>query len=255
MCCKYLFGKKKSDKRYMWYSSVFFFIATYISCLVRRYNDIRSIECENYSIMNNYIQLIKKSKGFYQFHVYVIDYNYLYVPIFLITFIWIVFYSKMRYKIAKRVMIITSIYLFYNSISSVATIYYKVPNYCNYTPDPYDLWSLFRCYTYKDNFLLFGLIMFYIFNRYHTSNFIRITFIILNLLNIYFSLVSQQIFLNQIIDIIVISFLMWSVYDNPNFFKRIKKNDRQKERRKMKKLKIQMQKTNLYKDEIEINDF
>jgi len=161
----------------------------------------------------------------------------------------------MRYKIAKRVMIITSIYLFYNSISSVATIYYKVPNYCNYTPDPYDLWSLFRCYTYKDNFLLFGLIMFYIFNRYHTSNFIRITFIILNLLNIYFSLVSQQIFLNQIIDIIVISFLMWSVYDNPNFFKRIKKNDRQKERRKMKKLKIQMQKTNLYKDEIEINDF
>tara|TARA_B110001454_G_C12721428_1_gene434876 strand:+ start:2527 stop:3144 length:618 start_codon:yes stop_codon:yes gene_type:complete len=205
--------------------------------------------------MNNYIKLIKKSKNFYKFHVYVIEYNYLYVPIFLITFIWIVFYSKMRYKIAKRVMIITSIYLFYNSISSVATIYYKVPNYCEYIPHPYDLWSLFRCYTYKDNFLLFSLIMFYTMNRYHTSNTIRIIFIILNLLNIYFSLVSEQIYLNQIIDIIVISFLMWSVYDNPNFFKKMKKNDRQKERRKMKKLRIQMQKTNLYKDEIEINDF
>ena len=239
----------------MWYSSIFFFISTYISCLVRRYNDLRSIECENYSIMNNYIKLIKKSKNFYKFHVYVIEYNYLYVPIFLITFIWIVFYSKMRYKIAKRVMIITSIYLFYNSISSVATIYYKVPNYCEYIPHPYDLWSLFRCYTYKDNFLLFSLIMFYTMNRYHTSNTIRIIFIILNLLNIYFSLVSEQIYLNQIIDIIVISFLMWSVYDNPNFFKKMKKNDRQKERRKMKKLRIQMQKTNLYKDEIEINDF
>ena len=239
----------------MWYSSIFFFISTYISCLVRRYNDLRSIECENYSIMNNYIKLIKKSKNFYKFHVYVIEYNYLYVPIFLITFIWIVFYSKMRYKIAKRVMIITSIYLFYNSISSVATIYYKVPNYCEYIPHPYDLWSLFRCYTYKDNFLLFSLIMFYTMNRYHTSNAIRIIFIILNLLNIYFSLVSEQIYLNQIIDIIVISFLMWSVYDNPNFFKKMKKNDRQKERRKMKKLRIQMQKTNLYKDEIEINDF
>lgn len=253
--CSCIFGKKKSDKRYMWYSSIFFFISTYISCLVRRYNDLRSIECENYSIMNNYIKLIKKSKNFYKFHVYVIEYNYLYVPIFLITFIWIVFYSKMRYKIAKRVMIITSIYLFYNSISSVATIYYKVPNYCEYIPHPYDLWSLFRCYTYKDNFLLFSLIMFYTMNRYHTSNTIRIIFIILNLLNIYFSLVSEQIYLNQIIDIIVISFLMWSVYDNPNFFKKMKKNDRQKERRKMKKLRIQMQKTNLYKDEIEINDF
>lgn len=255
MCCNCLFGKNKSDKRYMWYSSIFFFVSTYISCLTRRYNDLISIECENYSIVNNYIQLIKKSENFYQFHVYVIDYNYLYVPIFLITFVWIFFYSKMKFKIAKRVMIITSIYLFYNSISSASTIYYKVPNYCDYTPHPYDLWSLFRCYTYKDNFLLFSLIMFYTMNRYHTSNAIRIIFIILNLLNIYFSLVSEQIYLNQIIDIIVISFLMWSVYDNPNFFKRMKKNDRQKERRKMKKLRIQMQKTNLYKDEIEINDF
>ena len=244
--CSCIFGRKATDKRYMWYSIIFFFINIYISTLVRRYNDIQSIECDNYSIIDNYIQLIKKSKNFYKFHVYVIDYNYLYIPIFFITFIWIFFYSK---------MIITSIYLFYNSISSIATIYYKVPNYCDYIPDHYDLWGLFRCYTYKDNFLLFGLIMFYTMNRYHSSNFIRITFIILNLLNIYFSLISQQIYLNQIVDIIVISFLMWSLYDNPNFFKKMKKNDRRTERRKMKQLKIEMQKTKLYKDEIEINDF
>ena len=83
--CSFIFGRKGTDKRYMWYSIIFFFINLYISCLVRRYNDIQSIECQNYSIMNNYIKLIKKSKNFYQFHVYVIDYNYLYVPIFLIT--------------------------------------------------------------------------------------------------------------------------------------------------------------------------
>jgi amino acid permease len=92
-------------------------------------------------------------------------------------------------------------------------------------------------------------------NRYHTSNVIRIIFIILNLLNIYFALVSQQIYLNQIIDIIVISFLIWSLYDNPNFFKRLKKNDRKKERRKMRKLKREIEKNQLYKDQIEMNDF
>jgi hypothetical protein len=97
--------------------------------------------------------------------------------------------------------------------------------------------------------------MFYIFNRYHTSNFIRITFIILNLLNIYFSLVAKQLFLNQIIDILVISFLIWSVYDIPSFFKSLKKKDREKEQKKMKKLRIKIQKSTLYKDEVEINDF
>ena len=97
--------------------------------------------------------------------------------------------------------------------------------------------------------------MFYVFNRYHSSNFIRITFIILNLFNIYFSLVAKQLFLNQIIDILVISYLMWSAYDIPSFFKTLKKNDRKKERRTMRKLRVEMQKTNLYKDEIEINDF
>jgi hypothetical protein len=213
------------------------------------------IDCDNYSIMDDYINLIQKNDVFYNVHLFIIDYNFLYIPIFLITFIWIFFFSNMAYKIAKRVLIIVSIYFFYSSISSVSTIYYKTNNYCDYIPDYYDLWSLFRCYTYKDNFLLWSLIMFYVFNRYHTSNFIRVIFIILNLFNIYFSLVAKQIYLNQIIDIVVISYLMWSVYDNPTFFKTLKKNDRKKERRKMKKIKIQMQKTNLYKDEIEINDF
>ena len=84
--CSCIFGRKATDKRYMWYSIIFFFINIYISTLVRRYNDIQSIECDNYSIIDNYIQLIKKSKNFYKFHVYVIDYNYLYIPIFFITF-------------------------------------------------------------------------------------------------------------------------------------------------------------------------
>jgi len=255
MCFNRVFGKKNSDKRYMFYSIILFFITTYISTLVKRFNDIMDIDCQNYSIMDNYIQLIKKSKNFYQFHLYAIDYNFLYVPIFIITFIWIFFFSNIGFKIAKRVLIIISIFLLYNSISSISTIYYKTNNYCNYIPEYYDLWSLFRCYTYKDNFLLFGLIMFYIFNRYHTSNFIRITFIILNLLNIYFSLVAKQLFLNQIIDILVISFLIWSVYDIPSFFKSLKKKDREKEQKKMKKLRIKIQKSTLYKDEVEINDF
>lgn len=255
MCFECIFGKKKTDKRYMWYSTIFFFISSYLSTLVKRYNYVTAIDSENYSIMNNYITFIKKSKNFYKFHVFVIDWNYLYVPIFIITFLWIFFFSKMKYKILKRVLIILSIYFFYSSLSSISTIYYRVPNYCDYTPEIYDLWSLFRCFTYKDNFLLFGLIMFYTMNRYHTSNVIRIIFIILNLFNIYFSLVSQQIYLNQIIDIMVISFLIWSLYDNPNFFKRLKKNDRKKERRKMKRLKREIEKNQLYKDQIEMNDF
>jgi len=250
-----IFGKSNSDKRYMCYSGVFFFISLYLSTLARRYNDIMSINCQNYSVIDNYIIFLKKSDIIYDIHVFIIDYNFLYVPIFLITFVWIFFFSNMALKIGKRILTIIGIFLLYNTISSVSTIYYQTNNYCDYIPETYDLWSLFRCYTYKDNFLLFGLIMFYVFNRYHSSNFIRITFMILNLFNIYFSLVAKQLFINQIIDILVISYLMWSVYDIPSFFKTLKKNDRKKERKIMQKLKIQMQKTNLYKDEIEINDF
>jgi len=258
--CKIICGRKNSDKRIVIYYTIIFFITLYISMIAKKVNDYLSINNHltnivTYSIVDDYRNWIYSSNSMEKFHNFMIKYNYSYVPIFIITFIWIVFYSKMVLKILKRYLIICSLYTLFHSISLMSTIYYRSYKFCNYDPHYYDLWGLFRCYTYKENFLLFSLIMLYIFNRYHTSEFIRISFIFLNFLNLYFSLIEKQIFLNQVLESIVISFLFWALYDNPYFFRSSKKNDITREKKKRKEIELEIQKNKLYENVININDF
>jgi hypothetical protein len=67
-------------------------------------------------------------------------------------------------------------------------------------------------------------------------------------MNIYLSLVSKQLYLSQMIDIIVISFLFWALYDNPLYFVNMKKNDDKKAKKRIKKIKLEIEKNKLYKD-------
>ena len=260
--CKNICGKRKSDKRIVIYYTFIFFLTLYISMVAKRVNDYLSIKnnindktVTTYSIIDDYRTWIYTSYGMEKFHDFMIKYNYSYVIIFMFTFIWLVFYSKMILKILKRYLIICSLYTLFHSITLMSTIYYRSYKFCTYTPKYYDIWGMFRCYTYKENFLLFSLIMLYIFNRYHTSEFIRITFITLNFINLYFSLIAEQIFLNQVLESIVISFLFWALYDNPYFFKNSKKNDITREKKKKKEIELEIQKSKLYENVININDF
>lgn len=254
MLFRMIFGKKNSDKRFLLFNLFYFFTLLYISSLTKLYNDYMNINVIPYSIIDNYNNFIFKSKFLKKFHLFCIKYNYSYIFIFLLTFIWIIFYSKMILKIFKRFLIICNIYLIYSSIHFISLTYYKIYTSCNYKPKYYNIWGLYTCYTYRENFLLFSLLMFFIFNRYHTSKVIKILFIFLNFINIYFSLIAKQIFLNQIINNIMISFLFWSLYDNPYYFKKSKKNDIIKDNKKKQQIELQIQKQKLYEDVIDIND-
>lgn len=248
-----------NDLKIVIFNTVIFFITLYFTMISKRFNDV--IYDDNYtnsnvkSIIDNYIIWLRDTGTFYDIHDFLIEYNYFYIPIFLITSIWLFFYSKIIVKILKRYLIICSLYSFFYSIKLVSTSFYKSYKYCDYIPKYYDLWGLFRCYTYKENFLLYSLIMLYIFNRYHTSRFIRVVFIILNAINLYLSLVSLQIFLSQIIETTIISFLFWALYDNPYYFKNSKNNDLKREKKKRRILELELQKSKLYDNAININDF
>jgi len=255
-----IFGKNRSDKIIVLYNTIFFIITLYFSMLSKKINDEYSEKnnitaANTYSFIHSFSNYIYSNNTLYKIHDFMNKYNFTYIPIFLITFIWIFFYSKMSLKILKRYLIICSLYTLFNSINLISTFYYKSYKYCNYNPSYYDLWGLFRCYTYKENLLLYSLIMLYIFNRYHTSQFIRVSFILLNFLNLYLSLIEKQIFINQVIESIVISFLFWSLYDNPYYFKNSKKNDIDKEKIKRKRIELEIQKSKLYENVININDF
>lgn len=254
-----IFGKRNSDKRIVIWNLLIFIFTIYLTMCSKKINDVITQEkllySQTYSIFDNYRNFINSYKILRISHEYLIKYNYTYIPIFLLTFIWIMFFSNMKLKILKRYLIICSLYALYNSIETISTIYYKSYKYCDYNPNYYDIWGLFRCYTYKENFLLYSLIALYTLDRYHTSQFIRITFIILNFLNLYLSLVEKQIFLNQVISTLVISFLFWALYDNPYYFKNSKKNDMIKEKKNRKKIELEIQKSKLYEDVININDF
>lgn len=256
--CKKLF-KKNPDLKNVLFNFTFFLITIYITMISKRSNDvIYKNEVDNThvkSIFDNYNNALKNNNTIYNIHKILIDYNYSYIPIFLITSIWLFFYSKMVIKILKRYLIICALYALYSSITLVSTAFYKSYKYCNYVPEYYDIWGLFRCYAYKDNFLLYCLIMLYIFNRYHTSNVIRIIFIFLNVFNLYLALVSYQIYLSQVIEIIVTSFLLWALYDNPYYFKNSKKNDLNRDKKRRKKIELELQKNKLYDNVININDF
>lgn len=252
------FCKRNSDVKIVFVYTFIFFLSLYITMLSKKENDI--IYEENYvnnvkSILDNYNLYLENNKNAYKVHDFLIKYNYSYIPIFIITFIWIFFYSNMILKILKRYLVICSLYSIFSSIILFSTSFYKSYKYCDYVPEYYDLWGLFRCYTYKENFLLYSLIMLYIFNRYHTSRFIRIVFIILNAINLYLSLVSLQIYPSQVIEAIVISFLFWALYDNPYYFKNSKKNDSNREKKKRKKLELELQKNRLYDNVVNISDF
>lgn len=253
------FLKKHNDLKFVLFNSIIFLLSLYFTMVTKRINDI--IYDENFvntnvkSLFDNYNTWIRSNDKLYEFHKNLIDYNYSYIPIFVITAIWIFFYSKQITKILKRYLIICSLYSLFYSVTLISTSYYKSYKYCDYIPEYYDLWGLFRCYAYKENFLLYSLIMLYIFNRYHTSRVIRYIFIFLNTINLYLSLVSLQIFLSQVIETIVISFLFWALYDNPYYFKNSKKNDLNRDKKNRKKLELEMQKNKLYENVININDF
>ena len=77
---------KLNDKKIVILWSILFFISLYFSMLVKKMNDIIDINTNEYSIINNYINLIEKSNMLSNFHEICIKYNYTYVPIFIITF-------------------------------------------------------------------------------------------------------------------------------------------------------------------------
>ena len=236
-----------------------FFIFIYLTMIAKRLNDITyDIYYKNTNIksfFDIYIEYIINNNELYKFHKFLIKWNYTYVPIFIITFVWIFFYSNMVSKILKRYLIICNLYSIYHTISLFSTYYYKDYKDCNYIPEYYDIYGLFRCYTYKQTFLLYSLIMLYIFNRYHTSIFIKYLFVILNTINVYISLIAKQIYLSQLIETTTLSFLLWTLYDNPYYFKKTKKKDMESDKKRIKKFEFEMQKSKIYENSIDINDF
>lgn len=258
MCCRKQF-KRNPDLKIVLFNTILFFTSLYLTMVAKRINDVIYTEYTDNSnvksIFDDYNSSLRENKSVYNFHKNLIKYNFTYIPIFIITAIWLFFYSKMVVKILKRYLIICSLYSLFSSLTLISTAFYKTYKDCEYVPEYYDLWGLFRCYTYKENFLLYSLIMLYIFNRYHTSTFIRVSFIILNVFNLYLSLVAYQIYLSQVIETVVISFLFWALYDNPYYFKNSKKNDLNRDKKRVKKLELELQKNKLYDNVIDINDF
>lgn len=256
--CKNFFNKN-ADAKVVIFNLFIFFISIYITMIAKRTNDTTyptdAVNSNIKSIFDDYNVSIRKNNTVFKIHNFLIDYNYFYILIFIITAIWIFFYSKQVTKILKRYLIICSLYSLYSAIVLISTSFYKGYKYCDYVPKYYDLWGLFRCYAYKENFLLYSLIMLYIFNRYHTSQIIRVIFIILNIINLYLALVSSQIFLSQVFQTVVTSFLFWALYDNPYYFKNSKKNDLNRDKKRRKKIELELQKNKLYDNVININDF